>query len=78
MKENALPDPKPGHEQEGVTAPPFGPYVYVVVRHDGAMETVCPTRHEAAWEIERYHDANDYEVRYVPIGAVPISDIRDA
>lgn len=68
-----LPTPKPDHL--GIEGPPFGPMVYLIVSHDGKMLGVEPTRHDASWTIKTFHDCNDYEVRYVPVGSVPIKDL---
>jgi hypothetical protein len=73
MTIETLPNPKPAHT--GVAAPPFGPSVFVVVRHDGKLCAVEPTRHDAVWQVERFHDCDDYELRYVPVGAVPLLDL---
>lgn len=69
----ALPEPKVSHV--GVSGPPFGEMVYLVVRHDGKMIDVAPSRHEASWIIEQCHDANDFRVEYVPAGSVPLTDV---
>jgi hypothetical protein len=68
-----LPEPKPDHE--GTAGPPLGESVFVIVSHTGTMVGVEPTRHAAAWTIEKLHDANDYEVVMVPLGAVPLADL---
>jgi hypothetical protein len=69
-----VPDPKPAHT--GVAAPPFGPDVYLIVRHDDCLVGLESSRHDAAWTIHNYHDANDYHVRKVPVGMVPIESLE--
>jgi hypothetical protein len=71
---DGLPDPKANHD--GPAALPFGENVFVVADHTGKMVSVVKTRHDAAWEMERFHDANDYEAIMVPVGAVPLNDLR--
>lgn len=68
-----LPQPKPDHT--GIAAPPFGPHVYLIVRDDGKMCGIEKSRHDAAWAIWNFHGANEYDVRYVPVGCVPLVDL---
>lgn len=75
MRHPKLPAPKTAHTGPG--GPPLGPLVYVLVRHDGAMIAVSPTRHEAAGEkARRLDDVDEYEIVPVPVGAVPIGDLK--
>lgn len=37
-------------------------YYYLIKRHDGKRINIRRTRHEAAWDKERYHDCDDYEI----------------
>jgi len=75
MRHPDLPDPKPGHI--GPAAHPFGPTVYAIVDHTGAICDVAGTRHGAVGKIaDRHYITNDYRVVPVPIGSVPIKDLR--
>lgn len=67
--------PKPKPDNDGVAAPPFGPKVCLIVRHDGKLVGLEKDRHDAAWTMYNYHDCNDHEIRYVPVGSVPIQDL---
>lgn len=75
MTLDELPEPKPGHVDSRNVALPFGESVYLIVRHDGKMVGVEPTRHDAAWTMEQFHDANEYDLWYGPVGSVPVSDL---
>lgn len=72
-----LPEPKVGHRDAGVTLLPFGPRVYLIVSHAGSLVGVEATRHQAVAACEQLHDCNDYELRYIPVGMVPIRDLRN-
>lgn len=71
---SAIPKPKPDHL--GIAAPPIGPTVYLIVRHDGKMVGVEPTRHDAVGRIIDLHECDDYDIRPVPIGAIPLRDYK--
>lgn len=72
-----LPDPKPGHEMSEADTLPFGETVYVVVRHDGKLITVCEDRHTAVGVIPRLHEADDYRIEAAPAGRVRWADVAD-
>lgn len=40
-------------------------YYYAVFDHLGKCCSIWPTRHDAVGAVERYHDANDYEIQPV-------------
>jgi len=69
----------PGHEQR-VAAPPFGPNVYVLERHDGVVYGVWTSRHDAVAARTTYFRNTAkpewFDVRYVPVGSIRINDIR--
>lgn len=75
MRHPDLPKPKTAHI--GPAAHPFGPIVYAIVRHDGAIITTYKDPHEAIVDTVVRHDANDYYAIPVPIGSVPISDLKE-
>lgn len=69
-----IPDPKPAHK--GIAAPPLGPTVYLIVRHDGKMVGCEPTRHDAIGRAAQLHQCDRYDIRPVPIGAIPLIDYQ--
>jgi hypothetical protein len=74
---DSVPNPKAGHT--GTSAGPFGPHVYLLTRHDGTMISVHPTRHHAAGYLATsgmWYDVQDYDVRRVRVGEVPMEDVR--
>lgn len=71
---DAIPNPKPAHT--GIASPPLGPLVYLIVRHDGKMVGVEPTRHDAVGRLTELHSCDDYDIRPVPIGAIPLTDYQ--
>ena len=60
--------------------PQEGPYVYLVVRHNGTPLGVEETRHDAVGELAKnvntLHGADSYDVLYVPVQNVPFEDLR--
>lgn len=60
--------------------PQEGPFVYLVVRHNGTMLGCEPTRHDAIGTLTKrvnaLHGADGYDVLYVPIQNVPFEDLR--
>lgn len=71
---DTIPTPKPAHF--GIAGPPIGPLVYLIVRHDGKMVGSQPTRHDAVGVRAMLHSCDDYDIRQVPIGAIPLLDYQ--
>lgn len=68
--------PAPKIDHVGGTADlAIGETVCLIVRHDGKMIDVEPTWGEAWNTIYRLHSANDYHVRRLPVGQIPIADL---
>jgi len=59
-----------------VTAGPFGPTVYLIVDHTGTLLDWRASRHEAVGRVAELPAVNDHEILPVPVGSVPIGDVR--
>ena len=87
----SLPTPKVGHvqgyhrrlrgedsgaEKGYVTAGPFGPHVYLIVDDQDTLLDLKKTRHEAVGRVQELPEVNDYDIVGLPVGEVPMMDIR--